>query len=137
MRKRIGVTSRNDKNILSKINSYHIITFRSSKRVYRSVLNLSRLGITDLNDLRHLENISNVEVLSLFDNKIKEIKNLEHFINLKTLWPILNENKRIENLDILFMYYYNFQNILNTHNYYPKNINIEENRIFTEKKCFN
>lgn len=71
------------------------------KFIERNQLHLTGLEITDLHDLKHLEKVSTVELLSLVKNKIKEITNLEQFINLKTLWLSFNEIERIENIDHL------------------------------------
>lgn len=61
-------------------------------------LHLFSLGISDLNDVKGLENLSSVELLNLNDNQIKEINFILKLKNLQILWLDLNKIEEIKNL---------------------------------------
>jgi internalin A len=62
--------------------------------VFDDVLNLSELGIRDIEEIKGLENLSNLKELNLYRNQISEIKGLENLINLQRI--NLDWNFRIE-----------------------------------------
>ena len=64
-------------------------------------LNLSELRITDIDEIKGLENLTNLQELYLCENFITEIKGLENFTSLKELDLYSNKIEEIKGLDHL------------------------------------
>lgn len=69
--------------------------------VVKGELKINNQGIKDLNDIEGLRELTELEVLDLYNNEITEIKGLEKLIHLKTLLLSSNKISKIENLDNL------------------------------------
>ena len=52
---------------------------------YHDKLDLGDLGITDINEIKGLENLTSLQELCLGNNRITEIKGLESLVNLQIL----------------------------------------------------
>ena len=78
------------------------VTYKGEEFIVRgNRLSLKRKGISDITEIEGLDNLTNLEKLTLKSNNISEIKGLENLTNLKWLFlqnnPI-NEIKGLENL---------------------------------------
>ena len=77
-----------------------------NKRIYvdNGCLHLQGLGINNINDLKGLEKIRDLEALYLYANQIKEIRGLDSLVNLRVLllhYNQITEIKGLENLKSL------------------------------------
>lgn len=61
-------------------------------------LKLINLNIEDIYDIKHLSELTSLEILELRGNKIKEIHGLESLVNLKKLYLSSNQIENIDNL---------------------------------------
>ena len=64
-------------------------------------LDLTAKGITDIREIKGLENLSRLQILKLSDNKIFEISGLENLKSLQKLYLFGNEISEIKNIDNL------------------------------------
>ncbi len=64
-------------------------------------LELNKLRIKDISDIKRLKELDFLEHLKLANNQIKEIKNLNALVNLKSLALSSNQIEKIKNLDSL------------------------------------
>ncbi len=64
-------------------------------------LHLSGLGITQLSQVKNLNNLIEIELLNLSSNNIEVIDSIQNLINLKILWLSHNQIKDIRNVDYL------------------------------------
>jgi len=69
--------------------------------VVKGELKINDQGIKDLNDIEGLRELTELEVLDLYNNEITEIKGFEKLIHLKSLLLSANNISKIENLDNL------------------------------------
>jgi len=71
-----------------------------------STLDLSGIGITDIDEIDGLSELTNLQVLLLENNQIEEINGLEHLTNLQKLNLSKNHIKEIKGLENLTKLYY-------------------------------
>jgi Leucine-rich repeat (LRR) protein len=62
---------------------------------------LTNKEILDISEIKGMEKLKNLEILSLRLNQIKEIKGLDHLSNLKELYLSGNQIEKIKGLETL------------------------------------
>lgn len=83
------------------LNPEHV-TFKGKKfYVWNKILRIKQEGVVSIDEIKGLENIKDILVLDLSNNKIEEIKKLDIFTNLKKLRLNSNEIEEIKGLDSL------------------------------------
>ncbi len=79
----------------------NVIVKGMSKKVKRNKLKLIGMGITDISQIKGLENLTSLSALNLKNNFITEIKGLEHLTNLDKLNLSGNQITEIKGLEYL------------------------------------